>query len=219
MRVVKTDDPAAAAAELLAERLRDLTRNGKRASLAVSGGTTPWPMLRALASRNLPWPQLDIFQVDERIVPDGHAARNLAGPRNALGDRPVALHPMPVEASDLDQAAADYAKRLPARLDIVQLGLGADGHTASLLPGDSALDVLDSDVALTGVYQGHRRMTLTYPAINRAGLVVWLVTGAEKREAVDRLLAGDETIPAGRVAAEEAVLVADRAALSGRSTI
>ncbi len=219
MRIIEADDPAETAADLLAERLRELTLGGRRASIAVSGGRTPWPMLRALAGKDLPWSALDVFQVDERIAAAGDPARNLTGLRNALSDRPVRVHPMPVEAIDLDEATKAYAAELPDRLDIVQLGLGADGHTASLVPGDAALGVTDADVVVTGVYQGHRRMTLTYPALNRAGLVLWLVVGADKSDAVARLIDGDPTIPAGRVTGDEAVLVADPAALSDRSTI
>ena len=173
-------------------------------------------MLQTLANDDLPWSEIDVFQVDERIVSEDHPARNLTRLRRALGNRPAVIHPMPVDEADLDRASDDYAAALPESLDIVQLGLGADGHTASLLPGDSALDVVDHDVALTGPYQGHRRMTLTYPAINRAGLIVWLVAGADKSGAVRRLLAGDRTIPASGVDDRQSMLFADQAALSGR---
>jgi 6-phosphogluconolactonase/glucosamine-6-phosphate isomerase/deaminase len=124
---------------------------------------------------------------------------------------------MPVESSDLLAATSQYALDLqgaagtPPVLDLVHLGLGPDGHTASLVPGDSVLNVTTADVALTGAYQGRRRMTLTYPMINRARRLVWVVTGSEKTAALQRLLDGDVTIPAGRVRREEAVLFADRA--------
>lgn len=214
MEIVAADNIAEIAADRIAERLRELTRDGRRASIAISGGETPWPTLNCLACVALPWEAVDVYQVDERIVPIGDPARNLARLKTVLTDRvPVKLHPLPVEAADLEQAAADYAASLPPALDIVQLGLGADGHTASLLPGDPALGVEDRDVALTAPYQGHRRMTLTFPAINRAGAVFWLVGGAEKRAALERLLSGDEEIPASWVARERAVVVADRAAL------
>ena len=217
MRIVEAEDVAAAAAAFLADRLRGLTADGRPASIAVSGGTTPWPMLAALAKVDLPWDRIDIYQVDERIAPAGDPARNLTRLAEIFASVPAALHPMPVEASDLDGAAADYATTLPPVLDIVQLGLGGDGHTASLVPGDPVLDVTDRDVAVTEPYQGHRRMTLTYPAINRAGLILWLVAGAGKSEALAALLAGDPNIPAGRIGQDQAVLFADSAALgSGR---
>ena len=219
------DDGAVAqrAATFIAERARAAVRERGRFTLAVSGGRTPWAMLRALATLELPWAQLQLFQVDERVAPAGDAVRNLTNIQASLlahAPLPAAnVHAMPVEAPDLDAAAADYARTLqrvagvPAVLDLVHLGLGADGHTASLVPGDAALDVADADVCLSGPYQGHRRMTLTYPVLNRARCVLWLATGAEKRPMVARLRAGDATIPAGRVRAANAWLLGDAAAL------
>lgn len=125
---------------------------------------------------------------------------------------------MPVESPDLEAAASQYASVLteiagsPPMLDLVHLGLGPDGHTASLVHGDPVLDVSDADVAVTGVYQGRRRMTLTYPIINRAHRIMWLVTGNEKVGPLLRLRKGDPSIPAGRVRSDEAVIFADRAA-------
>jgi 6-phosphogluconolactonase len=125
---------------------------------------------------------------------------------------------MPVESPDLAAAATRYALTLraiagsPPVLDIVHLGLGPDGHTASLVPADPVLDVTDADVALTGVYQGRRRMTLTYPILNRSRRVMWLVSGSEKVGMLGRLRAGDESIPAGRVRRDRALVLADRAA-------
>jgi len=222
---VLADDAAVAqrAAAFIAERAREAVHARGQFTLAVSGGRTPWAMLRALAALDLPWPQLQLFQVDERIAPDGDAVRNLTNIRANLLDHaplPAAnLHAMPVTADDLQAAARSYAATLQrvagtlAVLDLVHLGLGADGHTASLVPGDAALQVLDADVTLAGPYQGHRRMTLTYPMLDRARAVLWLATGAEKRDMVARLRAGDHGIPAGRVRADRAWLLGDAAAL------
>ena len=220
------DDSAVAqrAAAFIAERARAAVRERGQFTLAVSGGRTPWAMLRALATLDLPWAQLQLFQVDERVAPAGDAVRNLTNIQASLLAHvplPAAhMHAMPVEAADLPAAARDYAAALqqvagtPAALDLVHLGLGADGHTASLVPGDAALQVTDADVCLSGPYQGHRRMTLTYPLLNRARCVLWLATGAEKREMVARLRAGDAGIPAGRVQSGNAWLLGDRAALA-----
>ena len=193
-----------------------------RFTVAVSGGQTPWAMLRALAEEELPWESVQVFQVDERVAPAGHADRNLTHLRDSLAARvplPAGqLYAMAVDALDLDAAAAQYAATLervagsPPVLDVVHLGLGPDGHTASLVPGDAALAVSDADVALSGVYQGRRRMTLTYPILNRARQVLWLVTGADKAGMLARLYAGDESIPAGRVHRDQATVLADRAA-------
>jgi 6-phosphogluconolactonase len=191
--------------------------------VAVSGGRSPWVMLRALGARSdVPWPQVHVLQVDERVAPEGDADRNLTKLRASLLARiqpgQAQVHPMPVELSNLDEAAARYAQTLdaiagsPPVLDLVHLGLGPDGHTASLVPGDPVLGVTDTDVAPTGVYQGRRRLTLTYPVINRARRVLWLITGADKAAMLTRLLLADPGIPAGRVRQDEAIVLADRAA-------
>ena len=195
-------------------------------AFAVSGGSTPWRMLRLLADEDLPWEGVDLFQVDERIAPDGDPERNLTHLRESLLCRtPLAedrIHAMPVDAPDLERAARDHAGVLrrvagsPPVLDLVHLGLGADGHTASLVPGDAVLEVRDADVALTArAYQGRRRMTLTYPVLDRARRVLWLVTGRSKAGMLERLRRGDEEIPAGRVRRERALLLVDRDALAG----
>lgn len=209
------DDPdgvAAAGADLVATLARQAVDERNRFTMAVSGGRTPWAMFGRLAAEDVPWPAVELFQVDERVAPDGDPARNLTQLRRSLRDLPVVVHAMPVESEDLDDAAARYAAELPERFDLVHLGLGPDGHTASLVPGDPVLDVTDRTVAVTGPYQGHRRMTLTYPGLARAGRLLWLVTGSDKRDALRGLLAHDADIPAGRVEAGGSTVLADRAA-------
>jgi 6-phosphogluconolactonase len=216
------DAVALAAATLIAAEARASIASRGRFALAVSGGHTPWVMLRALAGEDVPWEGMQIFQVDERVAPNGHPDRNLTHLRESLLQhvslRAEQVHAMPVEATDLRAATNEYASVLrkisgsPPQLDLVHLGLGPDGHTASLVPGDAVLDVADQDVALTGVYGGWRRMTLTFPAINRARRLLWVVTGNEKVQMLRRLIQGDLSIPAGRVCREHAVLMADQAA-------
>jgi 6-phosphogluconolactonase len=216
------DSVAQAAAAIIAADARAAMPARGRFTFAVSGGHTPWIMLRALAAEDVPWAGVHVFQVDERVAPDGHSDRNLTHLRESLLQHaplpPEQIHPMPVESPDLNAATIQYANALreisgsPPVLDLVHLGLGPDGHTASLVPGDAVLDVTDADVALTGVYQGRRRMTLTYPMLNRARRVLWVVTGSEKVEVLRRLRDGDVSIPAGRVQREQALLLADRAA-------
>jgi 6-phosphogluconolactonase len=211
----------AAAKFIVAEACDAVTARG-RFVMAVSGGHTPWIMLRALASEELPWKRVQVVQVDERVAPNGHPDRNLTHLRETLLDhspiRPEQIHAMPVESPNLEAAAREYASTLceiagtPPTLDLVHLGLGPDGHTASLVPGEPVLDVTDADVAMTGNYQGRRRMTLTYPVINRARHVLWLVTGSEKVGMLDRLRKGDLSIPAGRIRQDRAVIFADHAA-------
>ena len=216
------DSVARAAAAAIAADTRAAIATRGRFALAVSGGHTPWIMLRALAGEDIPWAGVHVCQVDERVAPDGHTDRNLTHLRESLLQhaplRPEQIHAMPVETADLQAAATQYALALrqiagsPPVLDLIHLGLGPDGHTASLVPGDPVLDVTHADVAPTGVYQGRRRMTLTYPMLNRARRVLWVVTGSEKVEMLRRLRDGDLSIPAGRVRREQALLLADRAA-------
>jgi 6-phosphogluconolactonase len=210
------------AAAIIAAEARAAVAARNRFIVAVSGGRTPWQMLRALADEVLPWDRLHVVQVDERVAPAGHPDRNLTHIRKSLLDhaplRPGQIHAMPVEEKDLAAAAARYALTLteiadsPPVLDLVHLGLGPDGHTASLVPGDPVLDLTDIDVAPTGVYQGRRRMTLTYPILNRARRVLWLVTGSDKVGMLVRLRDGDVSIPAGRVRRDRALVLADQAA-------
>lgn len=210
------------AAAHVARRAREAVEDHGRCTFAVSGGHTPWAMFAALAQQDVPWHGLVLFQVDERVAQQGDPDRNLTHLKESLSAGDARNHPaviaMPVDdVSDedtegLDKAAAEYAAMLPRHFDIVHLGLGPDGHTASLVPGDPVLDVRDRLVSVTGAYQGHRRMTLTYPALARADEVLWLVTGEDKKEPLERLLAGDESIPAGRVTADRSLVLADWAA-------
>jgi 6-phosphogluconolactonase len=207
------DAVATRAAAFVAERARAAIADHDRFTFAVSGGHTPWAMFAHLGDEMVPWAQTAIYQVDERVAPAGDPDRNLAHLQASLPSQADAeVHAMPVEDADLDAAAARYAASLPERFDLVHLGLGPDGHTASLVPGDPVLDVDDRGVALTGTYMGRRRMTLTYPTLNRAQHVLWLVTGEDKVDALRRLQAGDRSIPAGRVASASAVIIADTAA-------
>src|SRR4029453_15387958 len=210
-----------AAAVVATEARRAVAARG-RFVMAVSGGHTPWIMLGALAAEDVPWESVHVCQVDERVAPDGHADRNLTHLHESLFQhaplRPEQIHAMRVEMADLQTAAREYALVLreiagsPPVIDLVHLGLGPDGHTASLVPGDAVLDVTDADVAPTGVYQGRRRLTLAYPTLNRTRRILWIVTGAEKEEMLRRLRDGDVSIPAGRVRREQALVLADRAA-------
>jgi 6-phosphogluconolactonase len=212
------------AAKLIAADARAAVAARGRFLMAVSGGHTPWAMLRALAQEDVPWSGVHVIQVDERVAPAGDAQRNLTQlAESLLAHAPLApeqMHAMPVEAPDLEAAAAGYAKTLralagsPPVLDLVHLGLGPDGHTASLVPGDPVLDEGAEDVALSGPYQGRRRMTLTYPTLDRARRILWLVTGADKAAMLQRLCDGDRSIPAGRVRQDQALLLADAAAAS-----
>lgn len=205
---------AAAAREAVAERGRFL--------VATSGGSTPWVMLRYLADLDVPWAQVHLFQVDERIAPAGHADRNLTSLTRSLLDHLPAplggIHAMPVEMESVDEMALHYSNTVallagkPPVFDLIHLGLGEDGHTASLIPNDPVLDESTAAVAVSGVYVGRRRLTLTYPVLNHARQILWVVTGAAKAPMLARLERGDRTIPAGRVRSDRALLLADRAA-------
>jgi 6-phosphogluconolactonase len=216
------DAVALEAAKLIAKAAQEAVAVRGKFVMAVSGGKTPWMMLRDLAKQEVPWNGVQVVQVDERIAPEGDPDRNLTHLRESLLEhaplRPGQIHAMPVETTNSETACMQYARTLneiagsPPVLDLVHLGLGPDGHTASLVPGDPVLDVKDADVALTGMYQNRRRMTLTYPIINRSRRVLWLVTGSEKAGMHARLQAGDVSIPAGRVSRDHAVVLADLAA-------
>jgi 6-phosphogluconolactonase len=216
---VVADEKAAArrTAELIAAIGAEAVAERNIFSLAMSGGRTPWAMLAMLGEQEqMSWDKTELFQVDERIASPGSEDRNLTHMVLGLSmDHQAALRPMPVTQRNLEQAARDYESTLPAPLDCVHLGLGPDGHTASLIPDDPVLDVSDRRVALTETaYQDHNRMTLTYPALAEARQIVWLVTGPKKVEVLPRLLAGDTSIPAGRVENARMTAIADEAAAS-----
>ena len=213
---------ARVAAAIIAADARAAVAARGRFIMAVSGGKTPWIMLRALAGEEVPWKDVHVFQVDERIAPAGDPDRNLTHLRASLLEHaplpPQQIYAMPVDSPDLEAAAKQYARTLeqvagsPPVLDLAHLGMGPDGHTASLVPGDPVLKVTDADVGLTGVYMGRRRMTLTYPVLNRSRRILWLMTGSDKVAMLPRLLEGDTTIPSGRISRDQAVVLADRAA-------
>jgi len=215
---------AKAAALFIADEARGAVAARGVFLLAVSGGKNPWLMLSDLASEELPWTRIHIFQIDERIAPEGDPDRNLTHLMESLKDAPIPpenIHPMPVNAFDTKEGAKEYEQILekfcgtPPILDLAHLGLGPDGHTASLVPNDPVLGVDDRDVAITEEYQKRRRMTLTYPMINRSRKILWLATGAEKAPMIAKLKAADPTIPAGRIIQSNAILLADETAVAG----
>jgi len=213
------------AAAVIAEDARAAVAARGRFVMAVSGGKSPWVMLADLANEDVPWPNVHVFQIDERIAPEGDPDRNYTHLRASLLEHaPIPerqIYAMPVTMPDSEAAARQYAQTLesiagkPPVLDLAHLGLGPDGHTASLIPGDPVLNVTDRDIAITGVYQGHNRMTMTYPVINRARKIMWLVSGKDKVNAFPKLRAGDPSVPAGRISQTQALLLADREAAGG----
>ena len=216
------EDVAQKAANYLEEKIQESIRTKGSFSMAISGGRTPWEMLKILAKAPLRWNKVNIFQVDEREAPDGHSDRNLTQLFQAIQDSgidtKVNIFPMPVTSENLEEACADYAHTIKSItgdgiLDLVHLGMGADGHTASLIPGDQVCEVLDQEVAMTfGPYQGRNRMTLTYPILNQAKEILWIVTGSEKAEMVNKLIQADPSIPAGKVQQDRATLLLDEPA-------
>ena len=213
---------AGRAAAVIAADARAAVSARGRFVMAVSGGKSPWLMLADLANEDMPWANVHVFQIDERIAPAGDPDRNYVHLRDSLLQHapipPEQIYAMPVESPDVDAAAKEYAHTLagvagkPPVLDLAHLGLGPDGHCASLIPNDPVLNVMDRDVAITGVYQGRRRMTLTYPVINRSRRILWLVSGKDKVSAFPKLRAADPSIPAGRISQTQALLLADREA-------
>jgi 6-phosphogluconolactonase len=220
LRILSTAAEAAtAAAGRIAQIGRDAVAARNRFTLALSGGSTPLPMFDELVRSDVPWSRTHVFQADERVAPRGAGDRNLTALETRLTQRvrlPAdRLHPMPVDSGDVRDGAARYEDTLrhvaglPPILDVVHLGLGPDGHTASLVPGDPVVAERDHEVAFSQAYQGRRRMTLTIPLLSRARHLVWLVCGSAKAGAVLRLLIADPTIPAGQIAMERAELFVD----------
>jgi 6-phosphogluconolactonase len=220
LRICATPDEAAtAAADAIAELARSAVEVRRSFTLALSGGSTPLPLFDRLASADVPWSSTHLFQTDERVAPQGDAARNLTDlGRHLLSRIPLAkdrFHCMPVDGGDVESGAREYERLLrkvaglPPVLDVVHLGLGSDGHTASLVPGDHVVGVRDREVAFSEAYQGRRRMTLTVPVLDRARHLIWLVCGSAKSGAVLRLLSADRTIPAGLIRQANATLFLD----------
>lgn len=216
------EDVAKEAAIYIADRIRENIARKGFFTMAISGGRTPWAMIKELAQEDLPWEKVFLFQVDERIVPDAHPERNLTQLFKAIeGSRLVLrlnIFPMRVNAEDLDEACAEYESHINrmtenGKLDLIHLGIGPDGHTASLIPDDSVLEVSEKGVAITeSEYQGRRRMTLTYPLINQAEKILWVITGQEKAEMLNRLLHKDPSIPAGKINQHHAIVLTEESA-------
>ncbi len=211
---VAADAEAAAveAAGWVAFQLRSAVRRRGAATIAVSGGTTPARMFASLASLVVPWESVTVFQVDERVAPAGDPARNLKL-LDALPSRGHHRRPMPVNAAHLAAAARRYAAGLPEQFDVVHLGLGDDGHTASWPPGDPVIDAVDK-VALSEMYAGFVRMTLTPIVVNAARHRLVLAAGANKARPVRHWLLGDNTLPIQRIRRADTVLVLDTEAAS-----
>jgi 6-phosphogluconolactonase len=202
-------------AELIAEQARAAVAQRGSCALAVSGGHDPWPMFSQLEDLFGDWAVTEIFQVDERVAPAGSDERNLTHLIESLSiGAQGSIRPMPVTDEDLEAAADRYAQSLPEAIDLAHLGIGPDGHTASLVPGDPVLEVADRRVAVTsGEYQGVRRMTLTYPEIERVRSLLWVITGESKVDALKKLIDQDPSTPSGRVQpGGDSLILADRAA-------
>ena len=207
------------AAQIIDETGRRAIKDRGKFAVALSGGSTPRLLLPLLAQLDLPWQLVHVFQVDERVAPDGHPDRNLTDLYDLflanLPKPPAGIWTMPVGEDDMERASENYQSVLrsvagnPPVLDLIHLGLGDDGHTASLVPGDDAISITDADVVVTGLYKGRSRMTLTYPVLNRARKILWIVAGRVKGPALAGLRRHDTELPAGRVRQTNAVILAD----------
>ena len=218
---------SARAAELIADRIRS---GGSPFRLALSGGNTPRGCYRHLAHlHQIPWDHVEIFLGDERFVPPDHPDSNYHMIRQTLlaGEAvtPRAVFAVPTDTTPEDAAGAyeeilrqEYgASRLRPDLplfDLQLLGLGEDGHTASLLPGQPVLEEQTRWVAVVPEGRKEPRITLTYPVLESSRLTVFLVSGADKKDALARVRAGDPSLPAGRLKPQgDVIWLADRAAL------
>lgn len=205
MHIRVSDDPSVAAATWIAQRLRDGCRRRGQASLALSGGSTARPMIDALVHADLPWKHVTVWQVDERIVPDGDPARNAL----QLADLPCRVRRLPVTVAKLRPAAARYGAALPEHLDVVHLGLGGDGHTASWPPDRPQLVTSERRVELVDTFNGHKRMTITGSVVNAARSRVVLTTGAAKRPIVERWMMLDGSLPINAVSRVNTIVFLD----------
>jgi 6-phosphogluconolactonase/glucosamine-6-phosphate isomerase/deaminase len=194
MEIHVSDDPASEAASWLARRLRDAARRRGEVTIALSGGTTAPSLFAALVEREVPWHTVGVWQVDERVAPDGDSQRN--APQLAV--LPIRPRLMPVTARDLRAGARRYGASLPERFDVVHLGLGDDGHTASWPPGSEVASSRRA-VEVTAEFHGIRRMTLTARVVNAARSRVVLATGTAKADAVQGWLQRDPGLPITRV--------------------
>lgn len=194
MDIRVSDDPSAAAAAWMARRVRDSVRRRGEALIAVSGGSTAPPLFTALLQHDVPWDRVTIWQVDERVAPEGDPERNAI----QLTAVPGRLRLMPVTAKDLRAAARRYGAGLPQRFDLVHLGLGDDGHTASWPPGHPVVDS-ERPCEAIGEFNGFERMTLTPRVVNAARSRLMLTLGASKAEMVERWMLRDPSLPVDRV--------------------
>ncbi len=214
VETVEQERWAERAADLTAAELNSALRTKPRATLAVSGGRSPKAYFRELSSREVAWDRITILQVDERVVPEGSDQRNLTDQIASFGDLDAHWLPLPVSASEDPKALKAFVEDLrgdagnPPVIDVIHLGLGDDGHTASLVPGDPVLEERVHVIARTELYNGTHRLTLTEPVLSRAGMILWLVSGSNKAKPVQQLLSGDPSIPGSLVKAERQVLVA-----------
>ncbi|HZB43073.1 MAG TPA: 6-phosphogluconolactonase [Ilumatobacter sp.] len=211
MDVHVADEPAVAAARTIARRLRDAHGRRGVATLALSGGSAAPAMIAALLLERVAWEVVTVWQVDERIAPDGDPDRNGL----QLESLPCTVRLMPVTAADLRGAAARYARSLPDRFDIIHLGVGEDGHTASWPPGNDAVLGSERLVELVPPFNGRRRMTLTPRVVNSARARLVFATGAGKRPVIARWLGGDRSLPIANVRRTGTTVVLDPAAAPG----
>lgn len=219
--IVAPEALAALAADRIALLIEQAVIRHGRATVALSGGATPRAVYRQLARHQLPWEKVEIYFGDERAVPPGDPESNYRMARETLLEAaplpPSHVHRMPAERPDRDAAAAEYAAQLPKELDLIILGIGEDGHTASLFPGFSVLgETRRKVVAVTGPKAPHQRLTITPPVIASAFTVMVLASGAGKAKAVAQALEGpDRPVDCPAQLARHGIWILDYAAASG----